>query len=324
MSQKIEPVHQSSSNRLQNAEKKCPDFDLKQINNGRFEANCTQSQTKKFENFNNEILLSTSRLMSSSENENDEEDENDDDDDEDDEYEDVDNDDENDADNEEFRLILSRFKSNYENRSNLNNLSTTLKYLFRLLKIYKLEHYMNELIDSGYYTPVSLYKLKQNDLDKFNVSPYDKKKFLKLQLFIKQVMSTISSNGGNKVDINNYHQNLNSNADSKQHSSSSSAPVWDEAKPANTNSILFKERRNSQQTESNSKMKRVAKSTSQGGLINTNQSNLKRILLVNTRARSTDPPINSPRRVSLPTQTTQTPSVISKPTNSFGLSNFRS
>ena len=77
--------------------------------------------------------------------------------------------------------------------NNLKSVSQTLRYFYKLLKFYKLEHYMNDLIDSGYYTPISLHKLKQIDLDKLNVSPYDKKKFTKLQLFIKQVMNTIST-----------------------------------------------------------------------------------------------------------------------------------
>ena len=94
--------------------------------------------------------------------------------------------------------------------NNLNPTSitvTTLKYLFKLLKFYKLEHYMSDLIENGYHTPISLHKLRQNELDTFNVSPYDKKKFLKLQLFIKQLMTTInkskSSISGNNKLVNN-------------------------------------------------------------------------------------------------------------------------
>jgi hypothetical protein len=90
--------------------------------------------------------------------------------------------------------------TNNNNNNNLNPTSitvTTLKYLFKLLKFYKLEHYMSDLLENGYQTPISLHKLKQNELDTFNVSPYDKKKFLKLQLFIKQLMTTINKSKSN-------------------------------------------------------------------------------------------------------------------------------
>ena len=89
--------------------------------------------------------------------------------------------------------------------NNLNPTSitvTTLKYLFKLLRFYKLEHYMSDLIEHGYHTPISLHKLKQNDLDAFNVSPYDKKKFLKLQLFIKQLVTTISKSKNSNATTN--------------------------------------------------------------------------------------------------------------------------
>ena len=52
---------------------------------------------------------------------------------------------------------------------------------------------LNDLCEAGFYTTISLHKLTTADLDSLHVSPYDKKKFLKLQLFIKQVMSTIKT-----------------------------------------------------------------------------------------------------------------------------------
>ncbi len=70
----------------------------------------------------------------------------------------------------------------------------SLKYLFKLLKFYKLEHYMSDLIDYGYRTAISLNQLEQTDLDNLNVSAYDLKKFTKLQAFIKQVMHTLKVN----------------------------------------------------------------------------------------------------------------------------------
>ena len=134
---------------------------------------------------------------------------------------------------DEFQAILKRI--NFDNinanipkeaNTNLNNNNNnsndpsikanpsiaTLKYLYKLLKFYKLEHYMNDLIDYGYYTPISLNKLKQNDLDDLNISPYDKKKFIKLQLFVKQVMSTINKantkNNTNKTKANIIDENM--------------------------------------------------------------------------------------------------------------------
>lgn len=114
-------------------------------------------------------------------------------------------------------------KANQEDISNDNNLNptsitvTTLKYLFKLLKFYKLEHYMSDLIENGYHTPISLHKLKQNELDMFNVSPYDKKKFLKLQLFIKQLMVTI-----NKSKRNGHSRNSHSGRSTNRSTSSAS------------------------------------------------------------------------------------------------------
>ena len=52
---------------------------------------------------------------------------------------------------------------------------------------------MSDLCEAGYCTTISLEKLKPHDLERLHVSPYDKKKFLKLQMFIKQVMNSIST-----------------------------------------------------------------------------------------------------------------------------------
>jgi hypothetical protein len=129
----------------------------------------------------------------------------------------------------EFTHVTSRSNVNSNNfqeddatNNNLNPTSitvTTLKYLFKLLKFYKLEHYMSDLIENGYQTPISLHKLKQNELDTFNVSPYDKKKFLKLQLFIKQLMTTI-----NKSKSNGNGKNSSSGRSTYRSTSSASLP----------------------------------------------------------------------------------------------------
>lgn len=124
------------------------------------------------------------------------------------EYEDEESEDDEDInyfeyeDEQEFENLFKRIEIKIENKSfkSTQNLKTTLKYLFKLLKFYKLEHYMTDLIDNGYSNPISLNKLKQNDLDKFNVSPYDKKKFSKLQSFLGQITSTI--NQSNNTNTN--------------------------------------------------------------------------------------------------------------------------
>jgi hypothetical protein len=127
----------------------------------------------------------------------------------------------NNSDDEDFQLILSQIRMNinknnehddnlkinnqfiesnnnnnninHNNYENKNDYHSNLKCLYKLLKFYKLEHYMNDLVDAGYSTSISIQKLEHNDLDKLNVSPYDKKKFLKLKLFIKQGIKTIKT-----------------------------------------------------------------------------------------------------------------------------------
>ena len=102
-------------------------------------------------------------------------------------------------DNEEFKTIIrEKLKFN----ANLDLVS--LKYLYKLLKFYKLEHYMSDLIDYGFCTAMSLNELNSFYYEKLNVSAYDLKKFSKLQVFIKQVMSTLNnttSNNSNKFAI---------------------------------------------------------------------------------------------------------------------------
>ncbi|CAF0861459.1 unnamed protein product [Brachionus calyciflorus] len=116
-------------------------------------------------------------------------------------------------DEQEFESIFTRICLNQQEK-NSQNLKLTLKYLFKLLKFYKLEHYMMDLIDNNFLSPISLVNLKQNDFNLLNVSPYDRKKFVKLQLFLKQVINTIKmtnnktstktscNSNNNKVDLN--------------------------------------------------------------------------------------------------------------------------
>lgn len=105
-------------------------------------------------------------------------------------------------DEQEFESIFTTISQ--KQKSHDQNFKLTLKYLFKLLKFYKLEHYVNELIDNGYLSPLALIKLSNKDFDMFSVSPYDKKKFLKLQLFLKQVMNTIkmTCKTSNKICLN--------------------------------------------------------------------------------------------------------------------------
>lgn len=121
-------------------------------------------------------------------------------------------------DEQEFEIIFKRtLETTKTNLHSSENVKTTLKYLFKLLKFYKLEHYMNDLIDNGYLNPISLNGLKQSDLDLFNVSPYDKKKFSKLQIFLRQVMSTLNA----KTKINtklNCNSNINININNNNNS----------------------------------------------------------------------------------------------------------
>jgi len=140
-----------------------------------------------------------------------------------------DDDDAQEDENEEFQAIYKRITTSTNNNNNietnLNNIATSdinaLKNLFKLLKLYKLEHYMNDLVDQDYSSTFSLHKLKQNDLDKLNVSPYDKKKFFKLQLFIKQFMNTISLSSHN----NNNNKQIIMTTNQQRRSSSCAASV---------------------------------------------------------------------------------------------------
>jgi hypothetical protein len=98
--------------------------------------------------------------------------------------------------NEEFKKIIrEKLKLN----TNLDLVS--FKYLYKLLKFYKLEHYMSDLIDYGFSTAMSLNELNGFYYEKLNVSAYDLKKFSKLQVFIKQVTNTLkTTNNSNNTN----------------------------------------------------------------------------------------------------------------------------
>jgi hypothetical protein len=137
---------------------------------------------------------------------------------------------------DEFQSILKRMQTS-SRQGSINS----LKYLYKLLKFYKLDHYLNDLIDSGFSSPVSLRKLDSTDLDSLSVSPYDKKKFARLQLFIKQVMNTINkthTNSARSKELND--EKLNNGIDSLLAKSSSLNGL-------NSNGIEYeREKKNSQ------------------------------------------------------------------------------
>jgi hypothetical protein len=75
-------------------------------------------------------------------------------------------------------------------------LRLNLRYLYKLLNFFKLEHYTHDLIEIGCFTPISL--LTKLDLDdaqrsQFIYSEYDRKKFGNLKLFIKKVIHKVNA-----------------------------------------------------------------------------------------------------------------------------------
>jgi hypothetical protein len=107
---------------------------------------------------------------------------------------------------EEFQSILKHYKNN----NKINNINdATLIYLYKLLKFFKLDHYMIDLIENGYTTPIQLNNINDEFESIVNVSPYDKKKFFKLKLFIKQIIKSIQlkSKSSNKTNNNNNNNN---------------------------------------------------------------------------------------------------------------------
>lgn len=99
---------------------------------------------------------------------------------------------ESEQDEKEFEKIFARIAQNSTENNKLACVHTSLKYLFKLLKFYRLEHYMNDLIESGMCTPISLSQLSLGDLDRLGVSAYDKKKFTQLKQFVRNVVNTVN------------------------------------------------------------------------------------------------------------------------------------
>jgi hypothetical protein len=99
---------------------------------------------------------------------------------------------ESEQDEKEFEKIFARIAQNSTEKNKLACVHTSLKYLFKLLKFYRLEHYMNDLIESGMCTPMSLSQLSLGDLDRLGVSAYDKKKFTQLKQFVRNVVNTVN------------------------------------------------------------------------------------------------------------------------------------
>jgi hypothetical protein len=90
----------------------------------------------------------------------------------------------------EFQSLLHKYSNLKSSEKSLN--PAALKYLYKLLKFYKLDHYMTDLIELGYTTPYALNSLALNHFESVvSVSPYDKKKFQKLTQFIKQTVKSI-------------------------------------------------------------------------------------------------------------------------------------
>lgn len=104
----------------------------------------------------------------------------------------------------ELQFLIKKSTSSTTTGDDENSKASSIKYLYKLLKFYKLDHYMSDLVDSGFVTPISLNNIKDKDLENLGVSAYDLRKFAKLQSFIKQVMNTLkTSTTSNKVANSN-------------------------------------------------------------------------------------------------------------------------
>ena len=159
---------------------------------------------------------------------------------------------------QEFEFIFERvkFKTN-SMTNNLSNVKLALKFLYKVLKAYKLDHYIIDLVEHGYFSPILLNKLKLSDLEIFNISPYDKKKFHKLKIFIKKVISSIKAKNNNKNILNDFDFNklLNQNEEmlnrqknetKKNVAKHIKEPVWPEVRnvDANNNKMIVNSTRN--------------------------------------------------------------------------------
>lgn len=97
-------------------------------------------------------------------------------------------------------------ETNEEAARKLATIRTSLKYLYKLLKYHRLEHYMNELIKNGLYTPMSLSQLNVGtagssggggggggvDLDHLGVaSVYDRRRFAQMKQFVRSVVASV-------------------------------------------------------------------------------------------------------------------------------------
>jgi hypothetical protein len=148
-------------------------------------------------------------------------------------------------DEDEFESIFEmkiKTKTN-SSKMNANTLKLSLKYLFQILKMHKLDHYLLDLVEHGYSSAILVNSMKQTDLDKMNISPYDKKKFIKLKLFIKQILNALKTklkplqqSELNEIEFNRFisqnHINLNVQMNEinnfKQTARVVREPVWQE------------------------------------------------------------------------------------------------
>ena len=182
--------------------------------------------------------------------------------------------------NEEFKKII-REKLKFNTSLDL----VSLKYLYKLLKFYKLEHYMSDLIDYGFYTAIQLNELNTFYYEKLNVSAYDLKKFSKLQAFIKQVMSTLKTTASsNKLVKTKQNQpSLDKNNNIKFSSSTStltSTPIATSSSCSSGNNIgvpIWENKNNNNNNNNNKKMVQQKSSLNK-------RSNFKQQPLLNTNS----------------------------------------
>ena len=164
---------------------------------------------------------------------------------------------------------------------------------------------MSDLCEAGYCTTISLEKLKHHDLERLHVSPYDKKKFLKLQLFIKQVMSSISTDQ-NEAKITSQVKMRSRGADTtKLPSSQFPAPASSSTKTSLSKSKSF--------TSNNQLAPTWQESTSNNSIITKSTANKpnKSLKPSAVKPKQTNPLVNPNKLASQRTKSSE-PAVLSK------------
>lgn len=126
---------------------------------------------------------------------------------------------------DEFEAVYGNINLNGRSHHQ-QDIKMAVKFLYKVLKSHDLEHYLADLVDIGFYSPFLIDKLKLTDLDRINVSPYDKKKFIKLKFFVKQIIATSTSRGKTPSSIN-FEQMLSS-FDAKTTMKQVEEPTWNQ------------------------------------------------------------------------------------------------